>query len=78
MVADSLLQLGSQTSALVNKTVSTFSALTNGSSSLGPQDLLTAEAVVFLLEGWEFPDFGGGVRCKQEVSGISELFWFRP
>lgn len=50
MVADSLLQLGCQTSAMVNKTVSTFSALTNDSWSLGPQDLLTAGAVFFLLE----------------------------
>lgn len=50
MVAESLLKLGNQTSAMVNKTVSTFSALTNGSLSLGLQDLLTAGSVFFLLE----------------------------
>lgn len=51
MVAESHLKLGSQTSAMVNKIVSTFPALTGkGSPSLGPQDLLTAGAVFFLLE----------------------------
>lgn len=54
MVAESLLQLGSQTSATAIKTVSTFSALTNGSSSLGPQDLLTAE---LYFSCWKVGDF---------------------
>lgn len=30
------------------------------------------------LESWEFPDFGGRVRSKREVSGISKLFCFSP
>ena len=55
VVAESLLQLGNQTSAMVIKTVSTFSALTDGSSSFGPQDLLRAGAVFFVLESWGFP-----------------------
>jgi hypothetical protein len=52
MVAEFLHQLGSQTSAVLIETVSTFSALTNSSSSLGPQNLLPAGAVYFLMESW--------------------------
>lgn len=50
MVALSLLNLGSHISALLNETVSTFSAHTYFSLSLDPQDILIPGDVFFFLE----------------------------
>jgi len=72
MLALSLLNLGSHISALWNDTVSTSSALTYFSLSLGPQDIhIPVDEFLFLeIQNVQIPDFGERVKTKWEVSDI--------